>query len=189
MNRRAWSRLRRLLPARRRLIDELATADHALLRVLFEDAQAGAVVIDRQGRIVRMNALLRRLLTGHGAAPHPAPPPIGASAEALFARAGRQAAWDQVTGLLAGRLTGPAGFATRLAGAEDAANVSVAMLPLREADRQISGAILRFSDITLQKQLEAQLAQSQTRSRHTSDPRLWARATTSCFLVPLWFGT
>jgi two-component system cell cycle sensor histidine kinase/response regulator CckA len=164
----AWPRLRaqlarllRLLPARRRLIDQLATADHPLLRVLFEDSQAGAVIIDRQGRVVRMNALLRDLLAGHAAAPHPPPPAIGVSAEALFARAGREAAWDAVTGLLAGRLAGPAGFATRLAGAADAPNVSVAMIPLREADQTISGAILRFSDITLQKQLEAQLAQSQ----------------------------
>jgi two-component system cell cycle sensor histidine kinase/response regulator CckA len=149
----------RLLPARPRLIDELATADSALLRVLFEDSPAAAVIIDRQGRIVRMNLLLRSQLAG--ADPPREPPAIGAAAETLFAGAGREAAWDQLSGLLAGRLAGPAGFATRLAGAADAANVSVAMIALREADGQISGAILRFSDITLQKQLEAQLAQSQ----------------------------
>jgi two-component system cell cycle sensor histidine kinase/response regulator CckA len=152
---RLLGRLRQLWPARRRLIDELATADHALLRVLFEDSQAGAVILDREGRVVRMNAHLRGLLGAGGQAA------IGASAEVLFARAGRQAAWDAVSALLAGRLAAPAGLATRLAGAGDAPNVSVAMSALREADGRISGAILHFSDITLQKALEARLAQSQ----------------------------
>ncbi|MBN8890819.1 MAG: hypothetical protein BGP12_15660 [Rhodospirillales bacterium 70-18] len=147
--------LRALLPQPPRLIDQLAGAEDAVLRVLFEEASTGALIVDRAGRVVRANALLRKLLGEAGDLA------VGASAERLFDRAGRDAAWEAVTALLAGRAPGPASFATRLAGAEDAPTVSVAMIPLREADHQVSGAILRFSDITLQKQLEAQLAQSQ----------------------------
>ena len=71
--------------------------------------------------------------------------------------------------MLAGRQHAPRDFATRLEGGATGADgddpwnamVNVSVAVLREADGAVSGALLRISDITLQKQLEAQLAQSQ----------------------------
>ncbi len=147
---------------------------HGIIHLLFEDAPFGALLLDPAGRIVRANAALRRMV-GRGVDLS-----SGASGELIFAAAGREAAMEEISPALSGRPHTPRGFLTRLEGAapvgEDADRgageirdagdapdpmVSVTVAPLHEADGSLSGAMLRISDITLQKQLEAQLAQSQ----------------------------
>jgi two-component system cell cycle sensor histidine kinase/response regulator CckA len=169
-----WMRGRRASAPR--LIDRLATArgtaapatDPAgppvddVVELLFEDAPFGAMVVDTTGAIVRANEALRQMVGRDVDLTR------GARAELAFAAAVRDAAWEQVAPVLAGRVHVPRGFVTRLEGAtaddpgvqsEPMASVSVA--PLREADGSLSGVLLRIADITLQKQLEAQLAHSQ----------------------------
>lgn len=152
---RGWFRRLRACIRPARLVDRLASADDPLLRVLFEDPAVGAALIDREGRLLRMNLLLRKLL------PSADTPALGAPAALLFDPSGRGPAWEAVSRLLAARSAMPVSFASRLAGAEAAASVSVSVIPLHEADRTVSGAILRFADITLQKRLEAQLSHGQ----------------------------
>ena len=154
-----------------RLIDRLAgvpavSPPDDMVALLFEEAPFGALVIDRDGLIVRANETLRQMV---GPKVNLAP---GARAEDVFAAEGREAVWQEVAPLLAGRQHAVRGFITRLEGAPSAmpsagavdqwepmVNVSVA--PLREAEGMLSGVLLRISDITVQKQLEAQLAHSQ----------------------------
>ncbi len=181
--------LGRLGPRRRplKLIDRLAgvsdlnpgiasddAALHGIIHLLFEDAPFGAVLLNRSGRIVRANEALRRMV-GRGVDLS-----AGAPGEMIFAAPAREAAMEEITPALSGRPQAPRGFLTRLEGAVpqgeeseraaiDVGNtgatpdpmVSVTVAPLHEADGSLSGAMLRISDITLQKQLEAQLAQSQ----------------------------
>ena len=138
------------------LLARLAGED-ALVALLFQDAPAGAVVVDRAGGILRANAALGALL---GRAVDLSP---GTPVRAIFASAERDAAWDEVAATLAGRAHGPRSLATRLAVAEsgDGPSVHLAIMPLPGADGQTEGALLRFADITVQRRLEAQLAQSQ----------------------------
>ena len=178
MLRTAWllARLRRR--PTRRLIDRLAgprdggrsaggddLAWSGLLQLLFEDAPFGALLLDAGGRILRANEPLRRMLGGDVDLSR------GAAAELVFAAPGREAAMTEVAAVLSGRAHATRVFLTRLEGAAgsdeappgDAGEptVSVAIAPLFEADGGLVGAMLRIADITLQKQLEAQLAQSQ----------------------------
>ncbi|MCW3475094.1 ATP-binding protein [Limobrevibacterium gyesilva] len=134
-----------------------------IVELLFEDAPFGALVVNRHGRIVRANQALHQMV---GAGVDLA---RGAPADLVFAADRRESAWDEVSPVLAGRLTAARVFVTRLEGAVSGADardpwepmVSVSATALREADGEISGALLRIADITLQKQLEAQLAHSQ----------------------------
>jgi two-component system, cell cycle sensor histidine kinase and response regulator CckA len=153
------------------LIDRLAGPDEPgpgdapdhLVELLFDDAPFGALVVDREGRIVRANPALQQMV---GAAVSLA---RGMQADTVFAADRREAAWDEIAPLLAGRLHTTRVFVTRLDGTVHGGDardpwepmVSVSVSALREADGSISGALLRIADITLQKQLEAQLAHSQ----------------------------
>ena len=66
-----------------RLIEQLTRPLPPLLAALFEDSGTGALVLDRERRIVRTNRRLDAMLAGGGVAPH------GVPAEALFAPADR----------------------------------------------------------------------------------------------------
>gem|GEM_PF-1234731 len=151
-----------------KLIDRLAgsgptkpaAAIDGILHLLFDDAPFGLLVIDRHGRIVRANMAIPGMVDG------PVDLSRGAAASLIFAEDVRDAAWAEIAPVLAGRQHAPRSFATRLQGEQaesstgDAtARVSIAVL--READGTVSGALLRISDLTRQRQLEAQLAQSQ----------------------------
>jgi two-component system cell cycle sensor histidine kinase/response regulator CckA len=157
----AWSR-----PPK--LIDRLAgpgsekpkAAIDGILHLLFDDAPFGLLVIDRHGRIVRANMAIPSMVGG------PVDLSRGAPASLIFAEDVRDAAWAEIAPVLAGRQHAPRSFATRLhreqvetAAGDATARVSLAVL--READGTVSGALLRISDLTHQRQLEAQLAQSQ----------------------------
>ncbi len=163
-------RLRQFFSDRRakpRLIDRLAgkrddPGQDGVLRLLFDDAPFGALLIDREGRVLRANATLGQMV-GRDVDLSP-----GALAEGIFAAETREAAWGELAPLLNGRQPQPKDFYSRLEGAPAGGQavaegmvVSVSASPLREADGTVSGALLRVSDITVQRQLEAQLAQSQ----------------------------
>ncbi len=151
-----------LLPWRRRprLIDRLAQPLDDLGQVLFEAASDGVLTLDGDGRIVRANATLRRML---GETADLAP---GRPAVSLFAREERQAVADAIATALDGTRP-PRRFVSRFdlppssAGSERDAAVDVAATPLREADGTVSGVVLRLSDVTALKSLEAQLAHGQ----------------------------
>ena len=163
-------RRRTVRPAPAGLIERLggqrdgqpSAALDGIVHLLFDDAPFGLMVVDRAGRVIRVNEALRRMV-GRGVEL------AGQPGEMVFAADVREAAWAEVAPLLAGRQHVTRDFATRLEGAAtggDAddpwnAMVNVSVAVLREADGAVSGALLRISDITLQKQLEAQLAQSQ----------------------------
>ncbi len=155
--------LARLRPARRPLLHQLGGRLDGLPAVLFEAAGAGMLAIDRAGRIVRANAMLRDMV---GALVDVSP---GAPALLAFAADEREQVADEIRLALAGPTPRPP-FATRLAdaraGPEAAVTASVVALrdphPRDPAAGPVAvGALLRLTDITLQRQLQIQLAQAQ----------------------------
>ena len=164
--------LARLPPARRQpLLRQLAGRLDGLPAVLFEATGAGMLAVDRAGRVVRANAVLHAMV---GAAVDLSP---GAPARQVFAEPGRDQANDEIRLALAGGPPRPP-FATRLADARAGpeAAVSASVVALRGApprrrgsaaasprpiEGPVAGALLRLTDITLQRQLQAQLSQAQ----------------------------
>ena len=139
--------------AGRRLIDRLARPLDDMMQLLFQDSTEGILIVDSTGMIVRGNDRLRDMLD-----PQVALAP-GIDALMIFTPADRDAVHESLAPVRTGR-PGPAVFATRLDG-EGELSVDVCAAALREADGSLSGMILRLSDISVQKQLETQLAQSQ----------------------------
>ena len=163
-----------------RLIEQLAGEEVASARIspeqaalrdithlLFEDAPFGALLLTADGRVMRSNAALRRMVGREVDLSR------GAVGELIFALDAREAAMEEIARALSGRPHHRHDFFTRMTPAFSAleepdrsadvldALVSVSVAPLHEADGSLSGAMLRISDISVQKQLEAQLAQSQ----------------------------
>ncbi len=138
-------------------------ADVALVDLLFESAPFGCLVIGPEGRIVRANKTLRGMVG----------PEIdlaaGEAGEIVFAPDRREAIWNDIQNVVKGRQSGLRNTTTRIAGGpppavgRDAlpAAVSVTVDLLRDGGGAITGAMLRITDMTLQTQLEAQLAHSQ----------------------------
>ncbi len=87
--------------------------------------------------------------------------PVGTPAETLFALADRQ----RIAALLAAALRGdplrPLQVRLNAAGSAVAAAVALSVAPLRESDGTISGLLLRLTDLSVEKRLEAELAQLQ----------------------------
>ena len=138
------------------LMRRLSSPDDPLAALLLDDATGAALVLDHAGFVVRANAALCLLLDG--AAP-------SGSAEPLFHPPLREAAWDEISLVLLGRSAGARSFASALCGgaADPHAGqpVRVSVLPLQQPHAGVIGALLRFTDISEQRQLEAQLAHSQ----------------------------
>jgi two-component system cell cycle sensor histidine kinase/response regulator CckA len=159
-----WLKGRRLMVWRRTpprpppplLIERLAQPLDDMLKVLFQEATAGVLIVDRNGRIVRANDALRQMLGRH------ADVSPGQAATGIFAPRERDDVWEELRPALEGRRA-PRAFATRLDndGGDLDQTVDVSGVALREADGSVSGLILRLSDITVQRRLEAQLVQSQ----------------------------
>ena len=148
--------LRRLLLGRRasrRLIDRLSQPLDDMMQLLFQDSTEGILVVDATGMIVRGNDRLREMLDARIVASP------GVDALMIFAPVHRDDVQEALAPLRAGR-PGSVVLTTRLDGGSDQ-SVDVRAAALREADGTVSGMILRLSDITVQKQLETQLAQSQ----------------------------
>jgi len=137
---------------RERLIDRLGANLDPLVQMLFQDPGAGVLVVDGAGRIVRANETLRRMVARRVELSR------GAQAVAMFREVDRVALRRALEGL-----GGPGNVPARLETAQSDPDhmVDVAVTVLREADGSVSGAMLRLTDITAQKRLEAQLAQSQ----------------------------
>ncbi|HVC62555.1 MAG TPA: ATP-binding protein [Acetobacteraceae bacterium] len=152
-----------------RLIEQLARPLPPLLAALFEDSGTGALVLDRDRRIARTNRRLDAMLAASGTLLVPdgtaaaGRPAWHAPAEALFAPVDR----PRVATALAAALRGdpPPPLQVRLSGnaQADAAVVVVALsvAPLHESDGEISGLLLRLTDVSAEKRLEAELAQLQ----------------------------
>ena len=132
------------------LIGQFAASLEGIPGLLFHEAGVGMMAVNDDGQIVCANATLRQMLAaGVDLSP-------GMPAAQVFAAAVRETAWDEVFHALEGRPARPA-FATRLRnaarGPEAVAQVEAVALP--------GGCLLRVSDMTTQRQLEAQLAQAQ----------------------------
>ncbi len=138
------------------LVDRLAGPLDELLRVLFQEASAGVLITDRSGRIVRANDLLRRMVSRRvDLAP-------GQPATGIFQAAEREPVGNALRAALHG-VALPTPLIARLECREPDPDhrVDISGSVLREADRSVSGLILRITDLTLQTRLEAQLANSQ----------------------------
>ena len=125
-----------------------------LLRLMFHDVAAGMAVVDRSGSIVRVNDALLAIARNHMDTA-PGRPVIG-----LLCPHRQNEAWAELAPVLAGRRP-PRPFVSVVSAPAGDRTVDVATTVLREADGSVSGVVLRLSDITVQLQLEAQLAQSQ----------------------------
>ena len=149
-----WPWSRREDVRHRRLIERLAGPLDDMLQVLVQEAGVGIAIIDQRGRIVRVNDALRRMVDGEcDLSP-------GQPAQDIFCQDHRHEVWDELGPALAGRRP-PRGFVSILRGTAGAATVEISAVALREEDESVSGAILQLTDITIQRRLEAQLAQSQ----------------------------
>ena len=123
--------------------------------LLLNDAFGPALVIDVQGQVLRANTALAQMMQGNAA------PFLGGPADLLFQLQARAAASEEITTLLRGRGGDGRSFTSVLFGGEAGQEIRVTGLLVRDANQKIGGAVLRFTDITPQRQLEAQLAHSQ----------------------------
>ena len=141
-----------------KLADRFAATGDVVVELLFAEAQYGGLVIAPDGTILRANAALLAM-TGLDLA-------AGTPASRVFAPERRDALWPEIEAVLKGRKPALHDIATQLAGSaeadRDATSIArVSVDPLHERDGSIVGALLRFTDLTLQTRLEAQLAHSQ----------------------------
>jgi two-component system cell cycle sensor histidine kinase/response regulator CckA len=86
---------------------------------------------------------------------------VGALAETLFALADRQRIAAVLVAALRGDPLPPLQVRLNAAGSAAAAAVALSVAPLRESDGAISGLLLRLTDLSVEKRLEAELAQLQ----------------------------
>jgi two-component system cell cycle sensor histidine kinase/response regulator CckA len=146
----------RLFAARpSRILDDLATRSDAAMRVLFDGATSGLLLVDRAGRIARANPALRAMLAAEvDLAP-------GAAAALIFAPDERASVWTKIQALLSGR-TASCNLTAQLLLADPGADrrADIACRLIREESGTISGLLLRITDCTAQIRLEAQLARS-----------------------------
>ena len=149
-----WVRALQRRRAPETLLTRLSAPLDDLLTLLFQQVAAGMAIVDRTGHIVRVNDALAAMARN---AVDVAP---GRPAAGLFAPARRDEAWAELAPALAGRRA-PRMFVSSVPGPEGEHTVEVLATVLKEADGAVSGLVLRLSDITLQRQLETQLVQSQ----------------------------
>jgi len=135
------------------MIDRFKGKIDGLLSVMLDAGPDGRMVCDLDGRIVCTNAALANL-SGKGVDFSP-----GAPASGIFAWETRAQTWQKIFPVLTGQAP-PRIFVGVLEG-EGTHVVEVLPIRLTEPDGSISGLILRFTDISVQRNLEAQLAQSQ----------------------------
>ena len=132
----------------------LADLADPLAALALDDAAGPACAIDAQGQLMRGNAALAAMIGGRL-------PERGSRAVALFPPSLREAAWRALHAALQAQPCTACSFTSALSLAEDA-EVRVIFLPLRHGSATASGgAVLRFVDLTEQRQLEARLAHSQ----------------------------
>ncbi|WP_158746007.1 PAS domain-containing hybrid sensor histidine kinase/response regulator [Acidisphaera sp. L21] len=148
-----WGRNR---PRAKRLIDRLSGPLDDILQVLVQESSVGIAIVDRAGKLIRVNESLRRMVDREcDLSP-------GQPVQDMFCEQRRDEVWDELAPSLQGRRP-PRSFISMLRGKSGASEqtVEVSTVALREADETVSGAVLQLTDISAQKRLEAQLAQSQ----------------------------
>ncbi len=141
-----------------RLIDQFAGPLDRASALLFQEISAARLLIDRHGRLVRVNDTLRRMI---GPAIDLSP---GTPLLTLFLAAERESVSAEIAAVLQGlnRAMPPRTFIARLAndGGEPVA-VSVLSTTVREADGGAGGVLLTLRDVSTNMRLEEQLAHSQ----------------------------
>ncbi len=143
-------------PRAKRLLERLSGPLDDMLQVLVQESAVGIAIIDRTGHIVRVNEALRRMVDREcDLSP-------GEPVQSIFCHQRQEEVWDELAPALQGRRP-PRAFISMLRGKNGVSDqtVEVSAVTLREADEAVSGAILQLTDISAQKRLEAQLAQSQ----------------------------
>jgi len=145
----------------RSLLDRFRQPLGALGQVLFEEATDGVVIVDPACRVVRANTTLARML----GAQNPIKP--GQPAVAIFDEETRAKCAEAFREILAAGANAAAPvrrFVGRLHRSgnteERVVDVDIAVAPLREGGGKTGGFILRISDITPLKRLQAQLDHS-----------------------------
>jgi len=141
-----------------RLIEQLARPLHPFLAALFEDSGTGALVLDREQRIVRTNRRLDSMLAASGATPAASG---GPPAEALFAPADQPRVATALAEALRGDPSPPLQVRLSAKKPDASAVVALSIAPLHESDGEISGLLLRLADVSVEKRLEGELAQLQ----------------------------
>ena len=141
-------------PARASLLGRLQHDRDGLAALLMDEAGGPALVIDASGHIIRCNDAMRALLSEVAL-------PNAASIKQVFAADSRHSTLARIEQALSGQTQSPPEFTATLDRTAQRLDIRVALFPLREATGQISGALLRFADLTSQRALEAQLAHSQ----------------------------
>ena len=143
-------------PRAKRLIERLAGPLDDMLQVLVQESAVGIAIVDRSGQIVRVNEALRRMVDRE------CDLSAGEPVQSIFCHQRHEEVWDELAPALQGRRP-PRTFISMLRGKNGVSDqtVEVSAVTLREADETVSGAILQLTDISAQKRLEAQLAQSQ----------------------------
>ncbi len=139
-----------------RLIEQFARPLDPLLTALFEESGTGALVLDRDRAIVRTNRHLDAMLAV-GAITPVATAPV----EALFLPTDQPRVATMLTTALRGDPLPPQQVRLSAKDPSAAAAVALSIAPLRESDGEISGLLLRLTDISVEKRLEAELAQLQ----------------------------
>ena len=143
-------------PRAHRLLGRLSNPGDDALRVLLDESVVGVAVIDADGRLIRVNNGLRRLLSQDcDLSP-------GRPLQDVFCDKRVPGVWEELGPVLRGR-TPLRGYASvvRGRGEREVQPVEIAATPLREANSTVSGAVLQFTDMSAQKELEAQLNHSQ----------------------------
>lgn len=137
------------------LIRRLADPNDPMTALIMDAMVGPALVIDPQGRIVAINAALSQIVASAPAVV------VGDAFDAILHPTARAMAWDEIAPVLRGRANSKR-FASSLLSGEASRDIEVAVLPVRAVGQPPSGAVLRLTDITTQRHLEAQLARGQT---------------------------
>ncbi len=148
-----WSRSK---PRPRKLIERLAGPLDDMLQVLVQEASVGIAIVDQSGKLIRVNEALRRMVDRE------CDLSAGQPVQNIFCQQRHDEVWEELSPALQGRRP-PRAFTTILRGKGGVSEqtVEISAVALREADESVSGAVLQLTDISAQKRLEAQLAQSQ----------------------------
>ncbi len=150
---RSWQQLRHSKPAPV-LLARLADLGDPLTAMMLHDAAGPASVVDAAFKLVQFNVALSQMLAGVVLLKH------GAPVAPLFHHTSRGAVTNEIGRVLNGRAPEGRGFIATLVG-DNRQEIRVAVHPIDEGGGIISGAVLRLTDLTPQRQLEAQLAHSQ----------------------------
>ncbi len=140
----------------RKLIERLAGPLDDMLQVLVQESSVGIAIVDRNGKLIRVNEALRRIVDREcDLSP-------GQPVRNIFCQQRQEEVWEELSPALQGRRP-PRSFVSMLRGKNGVSEqtVEISAVALREADESVSGAVLQLTDISAQKRLEAQLAQSQ----------------------------